>query len=711
MKKQLLAFLLALALLLPLASCGEGGAQGVDPPGGSGQTEPPQEELPPDEPPGGETFDWKTLGEGDFQVADGMVYRGGSMASSGGTGNFGIYTVSFDPADYVVIPFTGFAGAWGYLHEHAERAAAMGYEVAAVINGDFFDMTGSTAQQLNSYLMFDGRVAFCNSTRTTRMTLISSGGAITCAEQSKLTFRLWLNSQELRDGVTYVNWRYSTDLSGGWTDAVYYYDSLSCSDRSPFPGVLVRCRKLGGGELTVGNTLEGQVLAVETGAVTSGVTIGEDEFLLWAPEASGKAGALAALKPGDSAVIAVEETLPAAAGQTAASPTALANLGWLIKDGVDLAKDDSFNAGAPHSNTTQAHWTAFGTRDDGSWMFFTSDAVPTEDGRVALTLKDVAAWMLSQGVTNAIRLDGGGSTGLWVCSDASGNPGYVYHSEESDYGRPVSDCLMVVRRSSPALAVSDAQREALAALMESAAASDAAPEALSFARRVAEDPLSVSADYRTAVSRLRWALSGKAELLALIGQVNAVDFADYAPSALEKLRAAWRQARAVFAAEDSGPEEIAGARALLERWYGSTGELTVDGIAEAPIGGDGMYLSGVNTRLESNKTCVYTAGTELTNMNLAYAKIVLLKWDGDAGVWRVARDVFSAAGALKTLEEIGFSTVPEGMAVIAAHNGGSALAQRSDARVSEVRAGQVLTLNGLSLTGGESEPGAYFTFE
>ncbi len=710
MKKELFAFSLALALLFSVSACGAGGDRSVVPPtGGSVSTEPPGEALPPEESGGRETFDWKTLREGDFEVTDGMIFRGGSMASSGGTGDFGIYTVSFDPADYVVIPFTGFAGVWGYLHEHAERAGAMGYEVAAVINGDFFDMTGSTAQQLNSYLMFDGRVAFCNSTRTTRMTLISSGGAVTCAEQSKLTFRLWLNSRELKGGVTYVNWRYITSLPGGWTDAVYYYDDLACEERSPYPGVLVRCRKLYGGELTVGNMLEGRVLSVQSGAATSEVPIGEDEFILWAPESSANAGALAALAPGDSVMIAAEETLPASAEQTPASPTALANLGWLIKDGVDLAKDDSFNAGAPHSNTTQAHWTAFGTRDDGSWMFFTSDAVPTPEGRVALTLKDVAEWMLAQGVTNAIRLDGGGSTGLWVCSDASGQPGYIYHSEESDYGRPVSDCLMVVRRSSPALAVSDGQREELAALMEAAA--DTAPEALTFARRVAEDPLSVSADYRTAVSRLRWALSGKAELLELIGKAGGVDFAGYTPYALGELRAAWRQARAVFTGEDPGPEEVAAARADLERWYGSTGALTVDGVTEEPIGGDGMYLSGVNTRLESNRTCVYTAGTELTNMNLAYAKIVLLKWDGEAGLWRVTRDVFSAAGALKTIEEIGFSTVPEGMAVIAAHNGGSALAQRNDACISQVRAGQILALNGLSLTGGDSEPGAYFTFD
>ena len=101
----------------------------------------------------------------------------------------------------------------------------------------------------------------------------------------------------------------------------------------------------------------------------------------------------------------------------------------ILKDGNPVNTSDP----AVHPRTT------VGFKADGTIVFFVVDGrQPTFS--VGLTDLACAEYMKSLGCVGAIRMDGGGSSAMYLCDAGEGKPGFVQVSE-----RAVSDCIMVVK--------------------------------------------------------------------------------------------------------------------------------------------------------------------------------------------------------------------------------------------------------------------------
>jgi hypothetical protein len=102
--------------------------------------------------------------------------------------------------------------------------------------------------------------------------------------------------------------------------------------------------------------------------------------------------------------------------------------------------DKNSTIGTHSVSGTYAQWTAFGQKADGTYVFFTSEGGSTGDSSRSLTLKDVAAAMMKMGCVNVIRMDGGGSSAMYVSNTGSGSAGYMHSSS-----RGVADCILIVK--------------------------------------------------------------------------------------------------------------------------------------------------------------------------------------------------------------------------------------------------------------------------
>ena len=439
-----------------------------------------------------------TSAETTFRVDSGD--ESGVVYNSTTYNSCNIHTLAFDTDDYVVVPFSGYSGGTYILSGQYSEAVARGYDVVGIINGDFFNMSNG---QLNDYIVTNGEVIVGDSGRHSSfggMTCIMPDGSFQTVAASQLKFTTYFNGVAVPGGISYVNRRPNRTGADGWTNSLYYFDSTSASDKCPLEGVAVLCKKLNGTVLAIGGTLDAQVISVEERSNANGIAIAKDEFLLYVRSTSSLAATLKALKSGDSVTVTTSETVEASVDITTNATSILSNIGYLVKDGKNFAATDEFNKIDPHGNTYLAAWTAFGVKDDGSWMFFISEATNK------LTQPQVAEYMISQGCKDVIRLDGGGSVAMYLSNNGNGTADFAYNQ-----GRHVPDCLMVVKRSSAALQVSDETRSTLKDLMEKAKAStdEDAKAALKYAQSVLDNKKSVSGDYIKAIMRLQEALNDK----------------------------------------------------------------------------------------------------------------------------------------------------------------------------------------------------------
>ncbi len=646
-----------------------------------------------------------------YEVDNGVTYAGGNLASSQGTGTFQYHTLTFNTDDYVVIPFAGYAGGLNTLNNYYTKAKSLGYDVVGLINGDFFALANG---YMNDYLVTNGELVVGDTGRHASfggMTCIMPDGSFKSVAASQLLFTTYFNGVNIPGGVGYVNRRPSRSSASGWSDSIYYFDHYAANDKCPLAGVAVLCEKLDGTVLSIGGTLKAKVLSVEERENANGINPEENQFLLYVRSTSPLAKQMSALKKDDSVIISVSETVAESVETVSQATSILSNTGWLVRDGKDLTKDSSFNSGAAHSNTTQAQWSAFGTKADGSWMFFTSNASTSSSGsRIALTLKDVASYMIEQGCTNVIRLDGGGSTAMYVSNTGNGNPGFKLICEGT-YGRNIPDCLMVVKRSSAALQTSEETKSTLTALMKQAESSDseAVKAALEYAQSVVNNAKSVSGDYTFALMRLQNALSGKSELVDLLGKAAGITFTDYSEYALDQIRAACSKASAVFAKSDATSAEVSAALDELNKWLKSTGDITVDGKTYKQLSTTEAFpLKHFNASIQTNDLNAFTPGKSIaqTDANLKWSLTILFR-KNDKGQYIVEKTFFPNGNEQTVYDQLGFedNIVPEDCLVFGANDASNNLIKNY------VKVGQMLVLHGIDLESQSIGVGAYFTLE
>ncbi|MCH5183045.1 MAG: phosphodiester glycosidase family protein [Oscillospiraceae bacterium] len=622
----------------------------------------------------------------------GVVYNGTVYSS------YNVHTLTFDPADYVVLPFAGYAGGTYTLDGQYSQAVARGYDVVGVVNGDFANMSTG---YLNDYIVTNGEVVIGDDTRHGSMTCVLSDGTIQTVDASQLNFSAYFNGVEVPGGISYINRRPNRTAADGWTDAIYYFDVYAAPDKCPLAGVAVLCKKLNGTVLSIGGTMEAQVVSVEEKPNANGINPAKDEFLLYVRATSPLANTLKALKKGDSVTISTSETVEASVETVTNATSILANIGYLVKDGKNLAADASFNNGAPHSNTYKAQWTAFGTKADGTWVIFTSEG---NSGSTGLNLKQVADYMMSLGCTTVIRLDGGGSSAMYLCDDGSGKAGY-----KENYGRPVADCLIIAKRSSSALQPSGEMKTALTNLMKQAqgSADPYVQTALAHAQSVANRKTSVSGDYTYAMMRLKDALSGKASLNVLMSLALGAEFKQYSEYALTRLREAYADASKVFGSGSSSADDIAVAYARLEKWLNSKGKYSTSDATYPQLTSNGtFYLSRFNAGMQENGCNIFTPGASIEQKyaNLWWSSAVLLRKNAH-GSYVVEKTAIGGGNTTHIPEQFGFTIVPEDCIVIGAHG-----ACENTVRSAAVT-GKIFVPHGFDLANQTVGVGAYFTFE
>jgi exopolysaccharide biosynthesis protein len=100
----------------------------------------------------------------------------------------------------------------------------------------------------------------------------------------------------------------------------------------------------------------------------------------------------------------------------------------LLKDGLDLTKP---------TNTNRAPRSAIGLTGTRVWVVAVDGRQP--DLAAGMSHHELAGLMLRLGCTDALNLDGGGSTTLWY-------QGHVVNSPSDGYPRPVGNALILLER-------------------------------------------------------------------------------------------------------------------------------------------------------------------------------------------------------------------------------------------------------------------------
>lgn len=535
-----------------------------------------------------------------YEVDDNVFYTSYEVTSGVNGNKVATQILEFDPADgYVPVVFDANAGTWAVLSKQFERASyeRWGYEPVAIINGSFFNMTNGF---LNGINITDGRIACAHVGYTGEMVTFDSKGVMTVVKSS-LDYKLYADGAELKNALTYINKRDKkfSEEKGTAGDKIYYWDSAcgTISDSQDYEkGVEVLCNKVNNTELSVGGTLVGEVVSV--GTDTYGTGIGTNQFVLYCKSSSPFAESLKNLKAGSEIQISVNESIEESREVMENCSSAIPSVGWLVKDGVDQTQIVEWVGAVDHKVTLDRGWTAFGVKEDGSYVFLTSTEGGAGSGK-CITLRDVAKTMMELGCVNVIRMDGGGSSAMYLADAGDGNPGYAQYSS-----RAVSDCIMVVKASSMA-----PSEELVAALdvaiegAEAAEASAALTTALEAAKAIRADERSTEGDYKRAIMKISAALAGKQELQALVAKVANVKFTDYSQFVLDNLRAAYDVASSVVASKESTSAEIKAAYNDLLYWYSLSGDQSVN-VA---------YGKDYTSSSKSNASYVDTDGVELTD--------------------------------------------------------------------------------------------------
>ncbi|MBP5155177.1 MAG: phosphodiester glycosidase family protein [Clostridia bacterium] len=485
--------------------------------------------------------------------------------------------MEFDPADgYIPMAFISNAGSATRLKSHYTTAInKYGYDVIGVINGSFFSMADGT---LVHSVISNGKVFSSHAGDSADVIAFTEDGKA-YAVTSCLDFGLYINGASVGT-LYYVNKTSGTseDKANNWGNGFYYYDTScgSIADTNPYVnGYHVLCKKVDNTDLMVGRTMKGEVISVISGTETQHVSEGyedeSDKFLIFVKESSPNAKYVKDLKEGDSVNITVTETVEASREIMEKANSAIANVGWLVKNGEDRTHIDSTIG--THSVTLQARWTALGTRPDGSWVFFTSHGASTGSNG-SVTLRDVAKAMIGMGCNNVFRMDGGGSTAMYVKDTGEGDPGYVMISGTETTCRAVSDCILVVKKSSVqkdelTTALTDRISELKAAGTIEAAVQDAIDEAEKY---LGETDVPVTGTVRSLLAKINEAASGKDELQNLLANAAGISYKDYSEEVLIKIREAYDNGSAVFGDAAATGEQVKAAAEALAYWLALTGE-------------------------------------------------------------------------------------------------------------------------------------------
>ncbi len=474
--------------------------------------------------------------------------------SSSTYSGYTVHTLSCNPTtgDYMPMVFAGAAGDGMTIASHYSTAVnTYGYDVAGAVNGSFFYMDDSYSygNLINSYGNMGGLnisngkiVAHLAGFYDSVVTFTSAGEMKICESNPFISMNI--NGNILNDTSWPMIYAVNQGSGNATWDARYYYFDYSCggSPRLYSSGTVIRCKKVDNTDLAMGQTLIGEVVSITTN--TTNGSMNSDEFILFMRSGSEYEYLHSGLAVGDTIKISAEELVSGSVDTMEAANSAITNVGWLVKNGTNQTTIKSTIG--THSVTYASAWTAFGTKPDGTFVIFTS---PGSSGSSGLTLRNVASYMISLGCTNVIRMDGGGSTGMYVSNTGSGYAGYNHSAS-----REVADAIMIVKRSSVQInGLKEDFADAISAAEETLAMGEfeGLADKIAEAKAVYNSTQSVSGDYKREIMKLLDYSSGDGLLDAAVAAAYAVSTGDYCDRILDKIQAYYIEGKRLSAAGGS----------------------------------------------------------------------------------------------------------------------------------------------------------------
>ncbi len=490
-------------------------------------------------------------------VKTGVTYAKYNVTSKVNGNKLACTTLTFNPNDgYIPMAFMGYAGTSGVLStQYSIATSKYGYDVAGVINGAFFSM-GTPYGTLVGMSISNGKIVSSHMGYSDQVVAFGSDGSMNMVG-STLKYTIGINGKNYPDMLYYINKTSGSASASNWSERFYYFDTscgTKCDTYSVCPGTEILCKKVDNTDLAVGQTLVGEVISVTKN--TYGGSLGEsgkysDNFILFMRNGSSYESYISGVKAGDTITINTEETIEASRSVMEKANSVITNVGWLVKNGVDQTLIQSTIG--THSVTLQARWTAFGQKADGSYVFFTSEGGSTGSGG-SLTLRDVAQAMINMGCTNVIRMDGGGSSAMYVSNTGSGSAGYVQSSS-----RAIADCILVVKRSSATNATVKSNLLTKINSAENYAASGASAAlttAISNAKNVYNSSTSIMGDHKRAIMELREVANAKEVLQGALNEANSIAINNYSDLALDRLDYACLEAKRLLSSGATDAELI-----------------------------------------------------------------------------------------------------------------------------------------------------------
>ena len=273
-----------------------------------------------------------------FANAAMLTYKSGHNVTSDGAVKYTKYSakgkntetatvLEFNPKDgYIPVAFTSNPSSTASLaNQYSAAVNNYGYEVAGIINGGYFTTSTST---LEGMVITDGKLVAATKGAASVVAFGADGSMDIVTTQPKYT--VVLNGKSLDNPIYYFNKDYNDAGSSNQSGYMFYYDYRNNAKTSYASGVEVVFEKQSNTELAYGETLIGKVVKKGT---STGTTIAENQFVLYAKTGSTYASELSSLSVNDIVTITVSETNSSAVEIMNNANSVLNNIAYLVKNG------------------------------------------------------------------------------------------------------------------------------------------------------------------------------------------------------------------------------------------------------------------------------------------------------------------------------------------------------------------------------------------
>ena len=351
------------------------------------------------------------------ELVEGLTYRNTiTVNNSSRVESFSMELEEDSQAYPILLQASGTVYGAATINKAVSYAQELGYHVLGAINTDFF----STSSGVPIGIVIEDGIYKSSAEHESAM--IITDGQVSLVESPSVTMTLTNQSTGKVVAPHHLNkWR---SESGGLY--VLNEDFSTVSTRTSTPGWYVRMKLVGGNpddpfgiwsggeeqstDLTVNSTLTLQV--TELIKSSDPITIGEDEYILTAADASGYSEVYQGFTVGDMVTLS-----------TSCTNEDLSNCQWAGGVGDVMIRDGKITdtSNWTYLNDGRAPRTALGMKEDGTLLVYAVDGRKSGYS-IGLSQKDLADEMLQQGCVWAVNLDGGGSTAISVWLPGQSGP-------------------------------------------------------------------------------------------------------------------------------------------------------------------------------------------------------------------------------------------------------------------------------------------------